>query len=109
MIHLLLKAPTEAELIAVLPAYMIYEGEATNASASHFMDWNIPIVITPAVIVDGEIVTDAVLSTDFHANLQLSNEADVSILESTGFVVSTVKDGICTFGASPETAQRVWV
>lgn len=73
---LYLKAADEAEMIAaldaILPDFQTEDGPRFY-TAEWSLDWDIPIVQTPAVIdEDGEVVTPAVMEAGFFANLKTS-------------------------------------
>ena len=94
IIDLLLIAPNENALRALLPNSMIYEGEIMQASRDHAIDWGFPIVEVEAVVdADGNITTPAVLSTKFHANLRVFSEELLAEFENSGLVRATLKSG----------------
>lgn len=88
MIDLRYKATSEAELLAAIPSYMFTLndlGETVLQKHSHdwAWDWDIPFVITEAVMDGTTVVTPAVMSTEFYASLRLLDEsADVSSLST---------------------------
>ena len=109
IIDLLLVAPNENALKAILPASMLFEGEIMQASHEHAIDWGFPIVDVEAVVdADGNITTPAVLSTKFHANLRVFSEELLAEFEGSGLVRATIKNGNTTFGVLPTKIQRVW-
>lgn len=90
MIDKFYRATSEAELYDIIPANMKILDEdglevLASATTQWAWDWNIPHVITPAVFDETDIdlvITQAVMSTDFHANLRLLDETvDVSALD----------------------------
>ena len=109
IIDLLLVAPNENALKAILPASMLHEGDIMQASHDHAIDWGFPIVEVEAVVdVDGNITTPAVLSTKFHANLRVFSEELLAEFEGSGLVKATLRGGNTTFGVKPAKIQRVW-
>jgi hypothetical protein len=86
---LYLKTPDEATMIAALAAILpefIYTDENGDDALKLFtaqwaIDWDIPIVETPAVINDeGEVISQVVMEIGFFANLK--TDLDTSSLAS---------------------------
>jgi len=86
---LYLKATDEAAMIAALDAILpefVYTDENGDEALKLFtaqwaIDWDIPIVETPAVFDDeGEVISPAVMETGFFANLK--TDLDASSLAS---------------------------
>ena len=109
IIDLLLVAPNENALRAILPSSMKQEGEILQASHDHAIDWGFPIIDVEAILdVDGNITTPAVMSDKFHANLRIFTEELLSEFENSGLVKATIRSGSTTFGVAPTKIQRVW-
>lgn len=109
IIDLLLVAPNENALRGILPSSMIHEGNISQASHDHAIDWGFPIVDVEAITdVDGNITTPAVMSTKFHANLRIFSEELLAEFEDSGLVRATLRGGNTTFGVKPTKIQRVW-
>ena len=71
---LYLKAPTEADMIAaldaILPDFQTEDGPKFYTQ-QWSLDWDIPIVTTPAVLDgEGNVITPAVMEAGFFANLK---------------------------------------
>ena len=97
MIDLYYKASSEEELLSAVPAEMHPVGEDfINHSHGWSWDWDVPHEITEAKYdEENNLLTSAVLSDDFHANLRLVDEGvDVSTLEQ--------------FEVKPQTPDRKW-
>lgn len=109
IIDLLLIAPNENALRALLPSSMIREGDILGFSDDHAIDWGFKIVDTPSVLdAENNIITPEVLSTKFHANLRVFSEELLAEFENSGLVRATLKSGNLTFGTLPGKIQRVW-
>ena len=90
---LYLKTPDEATMIAaldaILPEFVYIDENGDDAlklfTAEWAIDWNIPIIETPAVFDDeGEVISQAVMETGFFANLKTDlDTASLASLEQT--------------------------
>ena len=102
MLDLYYKASTEADLYDAIP--MIMKKEDSNGdvflecySNEWSWDWDVSYEITKAIVDEatGDIITPAVMSNSFHANLRLINESiDVSSID--------------VFKVDPLTPDREW-
>ena len=109
IIDLLLVAPNENALRAILPKEMVVDGEISQGSHTFALDWGFPIIEVEAISdAEGVITTPAVISTKFHANLRVFTEELLSEFEDSGLVKATIRSGSTTFGIAPTRIQRVW-